>query len=90
VQKFSQMQKKNEKIFFLSHIPYFQGKIAKSWGKKMKNYLHISTCILEGGGGEGGIVCTIFKKPFWIGCRKHEHLMLHCFWDVSISHNIKI
>ncbi len=42
--------------------------------------------ILEG----EGIACTIFKKSFWTGCRERKHLMLHCFWDASISHNIKI
>jgi hypothetical protein len=79
-------KKKRNKRFFLSHIPYLQGKIGKSWEKKLKKFLHISTWILEG----EGIVCTIFKKPLWTGCRKHEHLMLHCFWNASISHNIKI
>jgi hypothetical protein len=75
-----------KKKIFQSHIPYFWGKIAKSWGKQIEIFSPNFHLDFRG----EGIVCTIFKKPFWAGCRKREHLMLHWFWDASISHNIKI
>jgi hypothetical protein len=69
VQNFAQMQKKMKKKIFSVTYSLFTGKNSQILEKKLKEILHISTWSLEG----EGIVCTIFKKPFWTGCRKREH-----------------